>query len=104
RRHDHRRPRARRRQTGARAMTTWLRTTQCLPPAGQLVRIALVPRGHQSAWFARAMISPKDGTWVLDRATSALGGTITHWGEDDGLDRAEEDWALAYARQRELTP
>jgi len=83
--------------------TTWIRVTAGLPPAGRLVRVVHVPRGWTTHRMSRALIAATDGQWARDIATAELGGTITHWAEDDGLDDAEQDWALEYARQEEAT-
>lgn len=82
-------------------MTAWTRIADGLPPAGQLVRIAHVPPGWTVIRCSRGMISQTDGTWVLDRATRAACGTITHWAVEEDIDEGELDWALAYARQQE---
>ena len=82
-------------------MTAWVRISDGLPQAGQLVRIAHVPPGWAGIRYARGLISQTDGTWVLDRVTRASCGTITHWSAEEDLDEGEVDWALAYARKQE---
>jgi len=81
-------------------MTNWTRITDSPLPAFKMVNVVHVPPRWNGVRFVRALVL-ENGELSADQFTIALGGTITHWAEDAGLDEAEQEWALEYARHQE---